>query len=521
MSGNPVVVFNFNNELITIQCSQNEKMEDICRRYAQKLQKDYKSLYFIYSGNIVNPKLSFDEIISKIDKTRNKMEILVNKNYFIDEEGIKCPKCGEIIKQDKTQIDNVVSSINEEKNQLDGVISIIKNINMNSGFESVKNQLNIVVKELNSIKSNLGKYNEKLKSFSNDNNSEVDNKNFIKGLLEIKFNEINNKIPLFNTEINEGIEVYINNKKINMIRNNNKGIIDFNFRNSGFFPFEIVLPNNITSLNSFFDECSNIISLDLSNFNSSNVTDMYRMFNKCTRLQYIEGLNKLNTNKVKNMSGMFQNCYEIEFLDLTNFNTSNVINMAGMFKSCNKLKEIKGINNFNTYNVTDMKIMFGDCYELEYLDLSNFRTKNVTDMKKMFNKCTKLKEVKLNNFDTSNVTNMMFMFSQCYKLKNIQGINKFNTANVTEMNSMFNECSDLEYLDLSNFNTSKVNNMIFMFYKCNKLRVLNLLNFDISNCNDEGRKEMFSFNKGMNFQFITNNKMLESFILNSYNKNYI
>ena len=516
MNSNPIIVFNFNNELITMQCSQNEKMEDICRRYAQKLQEDYKSLYFIYSGNIVNPKLSFAELISKIDKIRNEMQILVYINYLNDEEGIKCPKCGEIIKQDKTQIDNVVSSINEEKNQLDGVISIIKNINMNSGFESVKNQLNIVVKELNSIKSNLGKYNEKLKSFSNDNN-----KNFIKGLLEIKFNEINNKIPLFNTEINEGIEVYINNKKINMIRNNNKGIIDFNFRNSGFFPFEIVLPNNITSLNSFFDECSNIISLDLSNFNSSNVTDMYRMFNKCTRLQYIEGLNKLNTNKVKNMSGMFQNCYEIEFLDLTNFNTSNVINMAGMFKSCNKLKEIKGINNFNTYNVTDMKIMFGDCYELEYLDLSNFRTKNVTDMKKMFNKCTKLKEVKLNNFDTSNVTNMMFMFSQCYKLTNIQGINKFNTANVTEMNSMFNECSDLEYLDLSNFNTSKVNNMIFMFYKCNKLRVLNLLNFDISNCNDEGRKEMFSLNKGMNFQFITNNKMLESFILNSYNKNYI
>ena len=495
MSGNPVVVFNFYNELITMQCSQNEKMEDICRRYAQKLQKDYKSLYFIYSGNIVNPKLSFAELISKIDKTNNKMQILVFKNYLNDEEGIKCPKCGEIIKQDTTKIDNVVSSINEEKNQLDGVISIIKNINMNSGFESVKNQLNIVVKEYN--------------------------KNFIKGLLEIKFNEINNKIPLFNTEINEGIEVYINNKKINMIRNNNKGIIDFNFRNSGFFPFEIVLPNNITSLNSFFDECSNIISLDLSNFNSSNVTDMYRMFNKCTRLQYIEGLNKLNTKKVKNMSGMFQNCYEIEFLDMTNFNTSNVINMAGMFKSCNKLKEIKGINNFNTYNVTDMKIMFGDCYELEYLDLSNFRTTNVTDMKKMFNKCTKLKEVKLNNFDTSNVTNMMFMFSQCYKLTNIQGINKFNTAKVTEMNSMFNECSDLEYLDLSNFNTSKVNNMIFMFYKCNKLRVLNLLNFDISNCNDEGRKEMFSFNKGMNFQFITNNKILESFILNSYNENYI
>ena len=39
-----------------------------------------------------------------------------------------------------------------------------------------------------------------------------------------------------------------------------------------------------------------------------------------------------------------------------------------------KLKEIKGINNFNTSQVTNMKSMFNQCNELEYLDLSNFDT---------------------------------------------------------------------------------------------------------------------------------------------------
>ena len=36
--------------------------------------------------------------------------------------------------------------------------------------------------------------------------------------------------------------------------------------------------------------------------------------------------------------------------------------------------------------------MFQECNELEYLDLFNFDTSNVTDMSYMFNKCNKLKK---------------------------------------------------------------------------------------------------------------------------------
>ena len=46
------------------------------------------------------------------------------------------------------------------------------------------------------------------------------------------------------------------------------------------------------------------------------------------------------------MISMFQECYELEYLDLTNFNTSNVTDMSRMFFGCNKLKAIKGINKF-------------------------------------------------------------------------------------------------------------------------------------------------------------------------------
>ena len=61
---------------------------------------------------------------------------------------------------------------------------------------------------------------------------------------------------------------------------------------------------------------------------------------------------------------MFQQCNELEYLDLSNFDTANVINMSFMFNECHKLKEIKGINKFTTNKVTDMSGMFQQCNEL-------------------------------------------------------------------------------------------------------------------------------------------------------------
>ena len=54
------------------------------------------------------------------------------------------------------------------------------------------------------------------------------------------------------------------------------------------------------------------------------------------------------------MNTMFAVCKELEYLDLTNFDTSNVTDMSFMFNECKKLKEIKGINKFITNKVTNM-----------------------------------------------------------------------------------------------------------------------------------------------------------------------
>ena len=65
------------------------------------------------------------------------------------------------------------------------------------------------------------------------------------------------------------------------------------------------------------------------------------------------------------MSGMFTHCISLKELNLSNFNTNNVTNMSYMFSECISLKELN-LSNFNTNKVTNMSGMFGRCaHELE------------------------------------------------------------------------------------------------------------------------------------------------------------
>ena len=135
---------------------------------------------------------------------------------------------------------------------------------------------------------------------------------------------------------------------------------------------------------------------------------------------------------------MFQNCNELVYLDLTNFDTSKVTDMSYMFSTCIKLKEIKGINNFITINVINMWGMFAECNELVNLDLSNFNTSKVTDMSYMFYKCLKLKEIKgIYNFRIAEMTDLTEMFDECNDLEFID-ISKFNSFNSQLISTIIN-----------------------------------------------------------------------------------
>ena len=203
-----------------------------------------------------------------------------------------------------------------------------------------------------------------------------------------------------------------------------------------------------------FQKCIEFQYLDLTSFKTFNVTDMSFMFNKCNKLKEIKGIDTLTTSKVNNMLAMFQLCKQLISLNLTSFDTFQVTDMFCMFNECWKLKEIKGIEKFKTSKVKNMCGIFKGCYELPYLNLNSFDTSQVTDMGWMFSKCRSLKEIKgINQFKTSNVSNMRLMFNECNELEYLD-LTKFDTSHVTDMGCMFNECYDLkEIKGINNFNT--------------------------------------------------------------------
>lgn len=106
--------------------------------------------------------------------------------------------------------------------------------------------------------------------------------------------------------------------------------------------------------------CLYLTQIDLSNFNTENVTDMQFMFYGCVRLLNID-LSNINTSKVENMSYMFGSCSTLKKLNLVFFNTHNLKDGSYMFSNCMSLEEIKvREKNWNISN-TVTKGMFSGC----------------------------------------------------------------------------------------------------------------------------------------------------------------
>ena len=253
-----------------------------------------------------------------------------------------------------------------------------------------------------------------------------------------------------------------------------------------------------------FYECSNLTSIDLSKFNTSQVTSMLGIFKGCKKLENINLVN-INTSLVNNMQSLFNGCLNLRSIDLSNFDTSKVTTFYWMFKNCKSLNSIdlsnfntsklkvmnrtfldcenlKTINfgNINTSLVENMDLLFYGCSNLISIDLSNFDTSKVTTMIGMFNSCKKLQIINFGNINTSSVKNMRSLFNHCYQLQAIN-LSNFDTSNVENFQWMFNECKNLKYLNLSNFNTSKVTNIYEMFGNCKSLIYLNLYSFKLYN----------------------------------------
>jgi len=80
---------------------------------------------------------------------------------------------------------------------------------------------------------------------------------------------------------------------------------------------------------------------------------------------------------------MFFSSKSLESIDISNWNTSNVNNMSYMFAYANSLKSIN-VSNWDTSNVSSMTKMFYDTRNLTEIDISNWKTGKVETMNQAF-----------------------------------------------------------------------------------------------------------------------------------------
>ena len=119
---------------------------------------------------------------------------------------------------------------------------------------------------------------------------------------------------------------------------------------------------------------------------------------------------------------MFSDCKSLTSLDLSNFDTSNVTNMSYMFDGCRSITSLD-LSNFNTSKVTTMECMFSTCSSLRSLNITSFDTSKVERMRLMFWRSPSLSTLDLSSFDTSGLGDGEFytegMFAEDTSLRTV------------------------------------------------------------------------------------------------------
>ena len=109
------------------------------------------------------------------------------------------------------------------------------------------------------------------------------------------------------------------------------------------------------------------------------------------------------------MSYMFFGLDGLTSLDVSNWDTSNVTIMQSLFDCCHYLTSLD-VSDWDTSNVTNMKALFGQCGSLASIDISKWNVSKVTTTDSMFYMCTSLTSIDVSNFASSSLTSTRNMF---------------------------------------------------------------------------------------------------------------
>ena len=214
----------------------------------------------------------------------------------------------------------------------------------------------------------------------------------------------------------------------------------------------------------WFGGMTNVVDIDLSKLDTSNVSDMQYMFNSCGSLESID-ISNFNFQSTTSMRYMFRYCSSLKSIDMSGVTCTNNLDVERMFENCTALEQVD-FTGASMPHITAIKGLFKNCSVIESVDLSAFRTSAVTSFHEMFANCSAIKNINFANIDTANVTTFETMFRYCEAIETID-VSGFNTSSATNMKQMFNFCRAVKTIYASsNFVTSQVTESTGMFSAC-------------------------------------------------------
>ena len=305
-----------------------------------------------------------------------------------------------------------------------------------------------------------------------------------------------------------------------------------------------------------FHDFKALETIDVSDFDTSNVTTLKAAFRYCNSLTEIIGLETWNVKSVTSFESMFNECENLTTIDLSGWDVSNIETMLDMFKKCGKLSKesVATMDDWNINPSTSFETVFQYCKDpaqggnedfyypawsgiwddngtftpgneetlpitLEGSDINSYiielsgGAENVTKIQK--GNSLPSSDIKTANISYNSLpayiwydNGIVYYYSDSEKivlnpisekifdgLENVTAIDVsgFETNAVTSMYAMFRNCNALtEITGFENWNTEFVENMEQMFKYCHSLKTADFSSWDVSNVTN--MNEMFKYN---------------------------
>ena len=211
-------------------------------------------------------------------------------------------------------------------------------------------------------------------------------------------------VRIFGNSFNQlPYEIYINNSSVPSAK-------QVNLIEEGENTIKLKWNSKLTSCNNMFNQCNNLLSIDISHFDSSKINGVEYMFNNCEKVKFIN-LTNFNPPYVNTLWDFIHNCKALTSIDMTNCNIPSASYRYAFITSSSLIS--LDLSNWRPKNLEKIDYFIPYSGNLILLDISNFDTSNIKIKGKEFTSCNKLKYLNLRYYKGIDI------FSTIPNIKNV------------------------------------------------------------------------------------------------------